>query len=246
MKRCLWLLLLPVLVHAADDQVTRGATVYRTTCAVSYCHGPDGKAGRAPALAGRRFDLESVARIAAGGIPNTGMPSFAAQLKAEEIGAVAAYIVSLNASGPPDAAKPAVAAAIPPAAQQGRALFFDAARTGACGSCHEVGGRGIPVSVALQDLKSAHLGDLRDIPTPNVMAARPAGEDAFPAVVVEKTPARVRVYDLSSRLPVLRTLAPANVTLTPNASWRHTAASSLYTDAELEAILGYLRWSAGR
>jgi mono/diheme cytochrome c family protein len=244
MMRSLWLLMVPALIHAADDQVTRGASVYRTTCAVSYCHGPEGRAGRAPALAGRRFDPATVARIAAGGIPNTGMPSFGAQLKPEEIGAVAAYIVSLNATGQPEASKPAAPNAIPPAVQQGRALFFDAARTGACGSCHEVAGRGIPVSVALQDLKSAHVGDLRDIQTPNVMAAHPVGEDAFPAIVVEKAPSRVRVYDLSSRLPVLRTFAPADVTLTPNTSWRHTAASSLYTDVELEAVLGYLRWAA--
>jgi hypothetical protein len=133
---------------------------------------------------------------------------------------------------------------MPPAVEQGRALFFDAARTGACGSCHEVAGRGIPVSVALQDLKAAHLENLQNIQASNVMDAHPVGEDAFPAIVVEKTPSRVRVYDLSSRLPVLRTFAPADVTLTPNASWRHTSASSLYTNAELEAVSGYLRWAA--
>jgi hypothetical protein len=129
--------------------------------------------------------------------------------------------------------------------QQGRALFFDAARTGACGACHEVGGRGDPVSIALQDLSTAHLRDLRAVETPNVVTARPAGEESFPAVVVEKTEGRIRVYDLSSRLPVLRSFAPADVVLTPGASWRHRAAAGLYSDAELEAILSYLRWAAG-
>jgi hypothetical protein len=64
--------------------------------------------------------------------------------------------------------------------------------------------------------------------------------------VAEKAADRIRVYDLSSRLPVLRTFAPAEVVLTPGSSWTHTAAASLYTDAELEAISRYLRWSAGR
>ena len=65
-------------------------------------------------------------------------------------------------------------------------------------------------------------------------------------VVAEKAADRIRVYDLSSRLPVLRTFAPAEVVLTPGASWTHGAAASLYTDAELEAISRYLHWSAGR
>jgi len=243
MKKGMWLLLFPILVRA-DDKVARGAEVFRASCGVAYCHGPEGKPGRAPGLAGRRFETGAVIGIAMAGIPNTSMPSFARQLKPEDIEAVALYVVSLNASGP--AAGNGPAAAMTPAAQQGRALFFDAARTGACGSCHEVGGRGVPVSIALQDLAAARLGDLRAVETPGVVTARPSGEDAFPAVVVEKTAGRIRVYDLSSRLPVLRTFASAEVVLAPGATWSHRSAASLYTDAELDAISRYLHWVAGR
>jgi mono/diheme cytochrome c family protein len=240
----MWMLLLPAMAPAADDKIARGAEVYRASCGVPYCHGPEGKAGRAPGLAGRSFEPGAIVRTATTGIPNTSMPGFAALLKPEDIQAVAAYIVSLNGGGP--AAGSRAAAAMPADAQRGRALFFDAARTGACGACHEVGGRGVLVSAGLQDLATARLQDFRRVQTPEVVTARPSGESAFPAVVAEKTANRIRVYDLSSRLPVLRTFAPAEVALTPGASWTHGAAASLYTDAELEAISRYLRWSAGR
>jgi mono/diheme cytochrome c family protein len=172
------------------------------------------------------------------------MPGFAALLKPEEIQAVAAYIVSLDGGG--RAAASRSAADLPADAQRGRALFFDAARTGACGACHEAGGRGVLVSTGLQDLATARLEDLRRVPTPEVVTARPAGETAFPAVVAEKAASRIRVWDLSARLPVLRTFLPAEVVLGPGASWTHSAAASLYTDAELEAIARYLHWLAGR
>ena len=242
----LWIcvLLLPALAQAADDRIARGAEVYRASCAVAYCHGPEGKPGRAPGLAGRAFQPGVIVRTAAAGIPNTSMPAFAALLKPEDLQAVAAYIVSLNGAAPAAAVRPP--SAMPEDARRGQALFFDAARTGACGACHEMDGRSVLVSTGLQDLAAARLQDFRNLPTPAVVTARPSGEPEFPAVVAEKTAARIRVYDLSSRLPVLRTFASTDVVLTPGASWTHAAAAGLYTDAELEAIARYLRWAAAR
>jgi mono/diheme cytochrome c family protein len=239
MTRAAWLFVLcPTLATAAAD----GAAIYRQTCAVAYCHGPEGRPGRAPGLAGRGLTAPAIIGIAASGIPNTSMPAFGGRLKPDELEAVAAYIVGLGGAAPSPAEKPR--AAVPADVEQGRALFFDAARTGACGSCHEVGGRGIPVSVGLQDLRRARLADPRKIETPDVVTVRPSGESPFPAVVVEKTESRLRVYDLSSRLPVLRAFQPAEAELTPGSSWRHSEAASLYKDGELDAILRYLRWAA--
>jgi mono/diheme cytochrome c family protein len=80
------------------------------------------------------------------------MPGFSGRLKPEEIKAVAAYVVSLGGvASPAPGALPGVK--LPEAVEQGRALFFDAARTGACGSCHELRERGIPVNMALNDLR---------------------------------------------------------------------------------------------
>ena len=244
MRLGMWIFLLPLLAPAAEDKIARGAEVYRNSCGVPYCHGPEGKAGRAPGLAGRSLEPGAIVRTATAGISNTSMPGFAALLKPEEIQAVAAYIVSLSGGAAAAASRPA--ADLPADALRGRALFFDAARTGGCGACHEAGGRGVLVSTGLQDLTAARLQGFRRVPTPEVVTARPSGETAFPAVVAEKAAGRVRVWDLSPRLPVLRTFLPAEVVLTPGASWTHSAAAGLYTDAELEDISRYLHWLAGR
>jgi mono/diheme cytochrome c family protein len=244
MSRLLWLFWIPALLGAVDDNLARGAAVYRASCSVAYCHGPEGKPGRAPGLAGHGLTARAIVGIATTGIPNTSMPAFGGRLKAEDLEAVAAYIVSLGG----EAAVPRetnTGTAMPAALEQGRALFFDAARTGACGSCHEVKDRGIPVSIALSDLRKARLIDPLKIATPDVVTVRPPGENPFPALVAEKTASRLRVYDLSSRLPVLRTFAPEAVTVTAAASWSHSDPTGLYTSAELTAILQYLRWPAG-
>jgi mono/diheme cytochrome c family protein len=242
MMRAFWLLAFPALLAAAEDPVARGAVVYRNSCGVTYCHGPEGKASRAPALAGRGLDVPAIAGTAARGIPNTSMPAFGAQLKPEDLMAVAAYIVSLGGGGATAAAKPAPP--MPANVREGRALFFDAARTGSCGSCHEVGGVGVPVSIALQDLRKARTTDLRGLTASDIVTVNASGESPFPAVVVEKSAARVRVYDVSSRLPVLRTFRAADVSLTPGGSWKHADAATLYTDSELAAISRYLKWAA--
>jgi len=219
--------------------------VFRQSCAVAYCHGPEGKAGRAPALAGRHFDAGTVMGIAAMGIPNTSMPAFREQLKPDDLAAVAAYVVSLNANHAEEAATVA-SRAMPPEVERGRSLFFDPGRPGACGSCHEIDGRGTPVSIALQEIRTARLGNLRTIESPNVVTVRTSGEQPFPAVVVEKSAGRTRVYDLSSRLPVLRTFEPPEVVLEPGSSWSHQAATGLYTEAELAAVSRYLEWLVRR
>jgi hypothetical protein len=173
------------------------------------------------------------------------MPAFGGRLRPEDIEAVAAYIVSLDGGGSAAPSTPANVK-LPPSVEQGRALFFDATRTGACGSCHEVRERGIPVSLALSDVRKARLTDPRRIESPEIVTVRPRGESEFPAVVAEKSETRLRVYDLSSRLPVRRTFAPEEATVTPGSSWRHSGPASLYTDAELEVIFGFLRWSAAK
>jgi mono/diheme cytochrome c family protein len=243
MKRWWWMVLLPALLSAADDKTARGAIVYRASCAVVYCHGPEGKPGRAPGLGGGRLDFRAIIAIATAGIPNTSMPAFGGRLKPEDIEAVAAYIVSLGGGAANSGGAPAV---VPAEFRQGRALFFDSARIGACGACHEVGGWGNPVSLALQDLRTVRLQDLHAVATPDVVTARPRAEKPFPALVVEKATDRIRVYDLSSRLPVLRTFFADEVELTPGSEWRHRDAAALYSDAELVAIVRYLRWAAGQ
>jgi hypothetical protein len=73
--------------------------------------------------------------------------------------------------------------------------------------------------------------------------AKPEDEDPFPAVAVEQSENRTRVYDLSSPIPVLRSFKPDRVKLTPDSRWQHGQAVSDYTDAELRTIEAYTRWA---
>ena len=51
----------------------------------------------------------------------------------------------------------------------------------------------------------------------------------------------MRVYDLSARIPVLRSFPKADVILKPGAKWNHSAVVSRYSPAELELILAFIR-----
>jgi len=87
---------------------------------------------------------------------------------------------------------------------------------------------------------AAH-SDLRSIEVHHVITAQPAGESAFPALVAEKSEKRIRVFDLSSPLPVLRTFAPDAVQLTEGTTWNHRDAVRDYRDSELQDIDKYLQ-----
>jgi mono/diheme cytochrome c family protein len=236
------------LLQAQSAVVTRGADIYKVTCGVAYCHGSGGSAGRAPQLAGRGFAAKDVFSIVLNGRPGTAMPAFAQQLKSEEIEAVTQYIVSLPApSGAATMAPKAVAVALPDAAQKGRELFFDATRMSGCGKCHELQDRGTPVGPDLKSLTAAQLGDLRAGSKTRVVTVTPAGEAPFPGVgTVERGTPRIRIYDLSAAIPVLRFIAPEQMTITPGNAWSHAEAVRNYSDAEIEAIRGYLEWVAAQ
>ena len=242
MTRAFLLLLAPAVLYAQNASVERGAQLYRTSCAVPYCHGPEGTAGRAPKLIGHAHSINSMFKVISWGIPGTGMPEFTTRLNTEQIADLVAYAMTLRGAGP--APPPSAPVRTPtPEAKEGRALFFDAARTGSCGTCHELDGWGVPVGPDLTLSKSEEFTDLRRIPASRVRTVRPAsGEAPFPAIVSEHTDTRIRVYDLSAPLPVLRTFAPTQVTMSPNTAWKHEQATRLYAERELEIIARYLRW----
>jgi mono/diheme cytochrome c family protein len=185
-------------------------------------------------------------KVISWGIPGTGMPEFTSRLKTQEIDDLVAFLMTLR-GGPAAAPAPvATPRALTGAAKAGRDLFFDAARTGACGSCHELDGWGVPVGPDLAAAPTERFADLREVTAHRVMSARPAGERPFPALVVERTEARVRVYDLTGPLPALRTFAASKITVDANSSWRHEQVTRIYSNSELETIARYLRWRKGK
>lgn len=244
MWACRGLICLAMLAACAFSQespdLARGAQVFNKSCATGYCHGAKGVAAGAPRLAARGFDLAFINTTVARGISGTAMPPFAATLDRADLAAVVAYVASLNgiANSSSKADGPSVALSVE--AARGRDLFFDATRGFArCSTCHEVAGVGIPVASPIATVP-ASVGALRNLATPGVQTEVIDGE-SMPVLVVSNGKLRTIVYDLTSAPPVMRTQDTAAIRLSAGSSWKHSSLMSSYNDAELSAILTYLR-----
>jgi mono/diheme cytochrome c family protein len=243
MTRALLLLMIAALGYSQGV----GEKVFAQSCATGYCHGAKGTPAGAPRLAGRGFDQTYITNTIMRGLPGTAMPAFGTTLSRADLGAVIAYVASLNGIanttinlGPgPGAAGPAEPA-LPPEAERGRALFFDAVRGFArCSTCHEVNGIGIPVTTPIGKIPS-DAAALRALATPDVRTATVDGE-AMPALIVSQGKTRALFYDLTSVPPVLRTVDPAALKVADGSAWRHASVIGAYNDAELASTLAFLR-----
>jgi mono/diheme cytochrome c family protein len=242
MKRALLLFTLAALAHA-QDLVKQGEAVFGKSCATGYCHGAKGTNGGAPRLAARGFDQAFIANTVQRGITGTAMPAFGATLSRADLNAVIAYVASLNGvtnlvtnAGP--AGAPTVK--LSGDAARGRDLFSDAVRGfGRCSTCHEVGGIGIAVATPIAKVP-ADAAALKVLATPQVSTVT-IGSESMPALLVGKRTNALVFYDLTSAPPVLRTESPPAVQTREGSSWRHTSVIGAYNDAELSAILAYLR-----
>jgi mono/diheme cytochrome c family protein len=239
MKGAMLLLLVPMLGLAQSA----GERVFAQSCATGYCHGARGAPAGAPRLAGRGFDQAYITNTVMRGLPGTAMPAFGTTLSRADLGAVVAYVASLNGIASASVnlgSGPAETTPLSPQSEPGRALFFDAVRGFArCSTCHEVNGIGIPVAIPIAKIP-ADAAALRALSTPDVRTATVNGE-AMPALIVSQGKTRALFYDLTSAPPVLRTVDPGALKVAEGSSWRHSAAISAYNDAELTSILGFLR-----
>lgn len=229
---------------ATEQMLAHGADLYNKTCATGYCHGVKGASGGAPRLASRGFDAAYITQVVRVGIAGTGMPGFGTQLERADFAAVVAYVGSLNGIAPttiPDRGMPR--RQLPPEAAKGRALFYDAIRGfNRCSTCHQVDGTGIAVADPIAKIPDS-VASLRAIASPHVVSANAEGS-TFPALVLSKGAVTVKLYDLTSRPPVLRTFLAKEVQFGAASNWSHNSAMSAYSDAELESILGYLHAAA--
>jgi mono/diheme cytochrome c family protein len=168
------------------------------------------------------------------------MPGFQQQLGDEGVNAVLNYVRSLPAppstSAPPPAS-PALKLTKDSAA--GRDLFFDSSRLPGCSDCHAAGNAG--GSVAAKLTPSTTLDAIRNVRPVHVQMAQAPGEAEFPAIIAQVTSDTMRVYDLSARIPVLRSFPKAQITLNDGAKWDHSAVVNRYSHAELELILMFIR-----
>ncbi len=229
-----------------EQVMKQGEQVFATTCATGYCHGVRGGAGGAPRLAARDFDQAYINNVVTRGVPNTGMASFATRLSRADLAAVVAYVATLNGIANPNigAGGGASAASGGPTlsgeAARGSQLFTEAARSfGRCSTCHEVGGFGIPVAAPIAKVP-ASVAAFKTLATPNVKTGT-TGSESMPALVLSEGKQSMLFYDLTSVPPVRRNAEPGSVKFADGSSWRHSSVTGAYSDAELAAILVYLR-----
>jgi hypothetical protein len=121
-----------------------------------------------------------------------------------------------------------------------RRLFTEATRSfGRCSTCHEVGGLGIPVAAPIARVPESAAA-LKALATPNVKTGV-TGNESMPALVLSESKQGTLFYDLTSAPPVQRNAVPGSVKFTDGSNWRHSSMIGSYSDAELAAILTYLR-----
>lgn len=226
------------------DVVKRGEDLYTKTCSSGYCHGVRGAGGGAPRLAARGFEQGYIATTVRQGVTGTQMSAFGTTLPAADLTAVVAYIATLNGIATPNIGGGRAGAPASPAlsgeAARGQALFSDAVRGfGRCSTCHEVNGIGIPVAVPIAKVPESPAA-LKSLSTPSIATGRLGGE-SMPVLVLSKKSQSVTFYDMTTPPPVLRTVEPSAIETSEGHAWRHSSVIGTYSDAELDAILTYLR-----
>jgi mono/diheme cytochrome c family protein len=236
----------PAWCQTVQDVIAQGEKVFNQTCATGYCHAlKGGSGGGAPRLAARGFDEAYINSTTTRGLPGTSMPAFGSVLARNDAIAVVAYVASLNGIATPNVGAGGRAGGpprltLPPEAERGRELFYDAVRSfGRCATCHEISGVGIAVASPIGKIP-ADVRALRALATPSVSTATVNG-DAMPALVVSQAKARTVFYDLTSSPPVLRTVEPGEAKIAAGSGWRHAAFLGSYNDAELSSVLAFLR-----
>jgi mono/diheme cytochrome c family protein len=194
-------------------------------------------------LAGRGFNQAYINNVVTRGIPGTGMASFATTLSRADLVAVVAYVAMLNGVADPKIASDDNDTAGPKLtgeAARGAQLFTEAVRGfGRCSTCHEVNGFGVSVAAPIQQAP-ASVAALKALPTPNVKTGT-IGSESMPVLVLSEGKQNTLFYDLTSAPPVERNVQPGSVKFTDGSTWRHSSAIGAYNDAELGAILTYLR-----
>lgn len=170
------------------------------------------------------------------------MPAFGSTLERADLVAVIGYVDSLNGVTPPPNpfAMRGETRKLAPEAQRGRQLFADQVRGFArCSTCHQADGIGIAVALPFSSVPE-NVAALRAIATPQIETATADG-DTFPVLALNKSGAQVKLYDLKTVPPVLRTFSKGTVAFASGSTWRHQAMLAPYTDPELDSILVFLR-----
>jgi putative heme-binding domain-containing protein len=240
--------------------IARGNELFARNCAVGYCHGSEGRASRGPQLRDREWDPRRVHSITRDGVPNTAMPAWGAILPDQDIWAVTAYVMSLSSTKLDDAAamidvetmtRPQEVRTAE--AEKGRDLFFDLTDQKRCGVCHQLGANGAAVGPDLAASAKRKSAEelLRDIVEPGAVVAQgyeetsiaTNGAERVAGIKKEETKEYIKLYDMSSIPPPLRTVYREQIHAVNTARRSSMPADygRLYSTEELKAIVAYLK-----
>ena len=237
--------------------VPRGEVVFAQTCSTGYCHGAAGTAGRGPRLRSTGLSRKRILEATRDGVPQSAMPGWKEKLSKEDLAAVVEYVWSLaldeqetlpeNPMPPGEGPAAFVGFVGPKRASRGRNSFFDATRQIRCATCHKVDGRGITIGPDLlllgEQLSSTLIQKTRRVYSQQVLQAKLVDGESFPALPMGQGEFWIKLYDLTSIPPVLRTFLPPELeSLTAYKGWSHQSISSEYGDSELEDVIHYLEW----
>ena len=250
---------------SSPELVAAGEAEFAKSCAVGYCHGSEGRSARGPALRDRVWDLRELHRITAEGVPGTGMPGWKDVIPDRSVWAVTAYVLSLSSEPPTGAqalvemdiaADPEQRPELSAQATAGRSLFFDLKRQRRCGVCHEVDGIGSAVgpNLVLASRGKTPRELTRHILKPNASVAfgfeqvrlhlRSGGR--IDGVLAEETDTAVRVFDMASVPPPLRSVPKRDIRrqTTRQRSSMPSDLDEVYTSSEIGAIVAFLAETA--
>ena len=236
-----------------------GAPLFAKNCAVGYCHGSQGAAGRGPRLKSRHWNSTALYKVIHDGIPDTTMPGWSAILSREEIWAVTAYVISLGtgefepASGKLEIEEQTASSELSADAKRGRALFFDLTNEKRCAVCHRVGSRGSVIGPELRAAASKKsAAELRrDITDPGATIAKGFEQTVVAAtngkmiagIQKHRDEERIQLYDTAALPPPLRTFYKdqiKSVVDRPTSSMP-SGYGEMYSDSELDAIIAFLK-----
>lgn len=181
-----------------------GGQIFKTRCSIGYCHGSEGKPGRAPKLRERDFTGAYLNKVITDGIPSSSMPAFKGLLKPAEITAVVNYVLALSGKAPvqqTEAVEPATTANF----DKGKALFFDAANENNCGVCHAIDGAGTAMGPDLRKLKRTRaelIASIENPPQSKLTRITLKNGDTMQGIPTGDA----RIFDTEGMPPVLRNI----------------------------------------
>lgn len=133
---------------------------------------------------------------------------------------------------------------------RGRKVFFesDAAST-RCGSCHAIEKKGTPAGPDLGRLAMLAPRAIRmavlSTATQYVVVAKLKSGSSFPAMKASEEGTEVKLFDLSTNPPQLKTVPKADIdSYQPNAEWKHPPESTRLTPAQLADVIAFLRYAS--